>query len=181
MAEFHVITQESVLYRINSKIYKFNEIPKIDIRLFAASQGLNISEDGKTLTCYKAVEKDGDVHRSWFDNDFVWKIGEYACSEKLDPSILNECSYGLHGCSIQNAFKFGFNSFPKCDSILELKVDISDPNNYVVPYRTIGSYFSDVVELGLPDKFRFKKCFVAREVKIENCLLDPATGHKYRL
>lgn len=144
-------------------------LPPIDIREWAKSQGLKISEDGRTLTCYKTVHKwlDGTLH-SLHDCNFVYKVGEFAVANDLDHNRFHSCSNGLHGCNLKEAIYYD-----ETGTVLELKVDISDPENYVVPYEF------KFTGLEPSYKFRFKKCFVVKEVPVKAMWVNLETNEMW--
>lgn len=177
-------------YDVDSVIYdKQADIPKIDVREWAETQGLKISEDGKTLTCYKVVRQVDGRYFSIYDPKFEYKIGEFVNSEKFDADHLNECSCGLHGASLKQAIIYSNDCHFYDNSkvaFLELKVDISDQDNYVIPYSYIildinrcGTLNPDTCYYTRSSKIRFKKCFVAREVKFRKVYIDEETGELY--
>lgn len=159
-------------YLLDEKIYDTaSDIPKIDIKEWAKKQGLTISKDGKTLTCYKTVLKtEAGKLISFYDPSFVYRVGEYVAAKEFDSNQLIECTSGLHACSIENADQFMRFTFGNEKVFLELKVDISDSNNYVIPYGYAGDDYSlsNTVRVIVPsDKFRFRKCFVNRAMKLK--------------
>lgn len=177
-------------YDVDCVIYdKKADIPKIDIHEWAKTHGLKISEDGKTLTCYKVVRKIGDRYFSIYDPKFEYKIGEFVNSEKFDADHLNECSHGLHGASLKQAiiYSSGCHFYDNSKvAFLELKVDISNPDNYVIPYSYIildmdraYDLKSDTGYFSRSSKIRFKKCFVTREVKLRKVYIDEETGEMH--
>lgn len=182
-------------FEYKGKIY-FNkdELPQIDVKEWAKKQGLKISEDGKTLTCYKAVFKENGTYFSIYDGAFKYEVGSFATAEKFDPSRFSECSSGLHGASMSYAYIFGANTFSHYygsgeslkRAILELKVDISDQDNFVVPYLDpLLCYLEDASERKIiymqeSTKFRFKTCFVEREVTVKEAYVDENTGEIWR-
>lgn len=155
-----------------------NDVPRIDIHKWAKNVGLEISNDGKTITCYKAVHKVGDgeyVPVMYASNGTVYKTGEYVFADKLDRSQFDECSSGLHAGNMACATEYiNYDD----DVIIELKVDISDSNNYVIPYVSSGfesTYYNTVLRPS-NKKFRFLKAYVVREVPVKKVFYDESTG-----
>lgn len=177
-------------YNVDCVIYdKKEDIPKIDIKEWAEFHGLKISEDGKTLTCYKTVRKSKDQYFSIYNRNFEYKIGEFISSDKFNNSQFEECSHGLHAASMRAAI--AYSESYRCYSgakttLLELKVDISDPDNFVIPYSTIifdmfgeSNMDHETLYLTRGNKIRFKRCFVVREVKVRKVYVDEETGEQY--
>lgn len=161
-----------------------DDIPKVDLHWWADVHHLKMSEDGKTLTCYKAVEKtETGKYRSLSDPNFEYIIGEYASCYKFDTDQLDECSYGLHGTSLKGAEAYSRVSilYNKNVAYLELKVDVSNPDNYVIPYYGAdnGVIWYREKLLKPANKFRFKKCFVTREVQFKLVAKDINTGEEF--
>ena len=156
-----------------------DDIPRVDIHKWAKDVGLEISEDGKTITCYKAVHKirDGEyVPVMYASSGTVYKTGEYVFADELDRSQFEECSNGLHAGNMECAFEYIGHSGD--DVIIELKVDISDPNNYVIPYvsDSYQSIYWNTVLHPSRNKFRFLKAYVVREVPVKKVFYDKSTG-----
>ena len=163
----------------DDKYVNKDDIPRVDIHKWAKDVGLEISEDGKTITCYKAVHKVGDgeyVPVMYASNGTVYKTGEYVFADKLDRSQFEECSSGLHAgnmtCACEYIGHFGD------DVIIELKVDISDPRNYVIPYvsDSFECTYYNIVLRPSHKKFRFLKAYVVREVPVKKVFYDESTG-----
>lgn len=173
------------LYKVgdSNEIYEEHEVPRVDIHEWAKSQGLKISDDGKTITCYKSVIRyaDGSYHSILHPN-FVYKIGEFAVAEnnRLHMDQMSCCSSGLHAGNMKCALDFQKGCVEKA-ALLELKVDISDPANYVIPYE-IDAICADsripgsLYKLKPGNKFRFRTCYVVREVTLKQILMDVDTG-----
>lgn len=162
----------------DDKYVNKDDIPPVDIHKWAKNVGLEISDDGKTITCYKAVHKVGDGEYApvmYASNGTVYKTGEYAFADKLDLYQFSECSSGLHAGNMTCATEY-INSDD--DVIIELKVDISDPNNYVIPYVSAGllSTYYNTVLYPSNKKFRFLKAYVVREVPVKKVFYDESTG-----
>lgn len=162
----------------DDKYVNKDDIPRVDIREWAKNVGLEISDDGKTITCYKAVHKVGDgeyVPVMYASNGTVYKTGEYVFADKLDRSQFDECSSGLHAGNMACATEY-INSDD--DVIIELKVDISDPDNYVIPYvcDSFHSTYCNTVLHPSRKKFRFLKAYVVREVPVKKVFYDESTG-----
>lgn len=182
---------DKVSYNLNGVKYESEEdLPKIDIFSWAKEMGLKISDDGKTLTCYKTVRKrvflDGievEGYFSFFDPNFRYFPGIFVSADKLDPCSTHECSHGLYGTSVGNALEYSSGYYDD-QAILELAVDISDPDNYVIPYA-VPEYFdfnegvTHVLKIRPSKKLRFKTCYVVREVKVKEAYIDEATGEIY--
>lgn len=174
------------MYRIlgTDKILARHEVPAIDIYTWAKNNGLEI--DGKTLTCYKVVVKTkGGVYTSFHDPRFVYKIGEYVSANMLNRDCMDECSDGLHGASLRVADEYASvrKMLGQNFAYLELKVDISDPDNYVIPYSNMSGGFAmvdpDVYDIKPSNKIRFKKCYVVREVRFKIVAKDLDTAEEY--
>ena len=108
-------------------------------------------------------------------NGTVYKTGEYVFADKLDRFQFSECSSGLHAGNMACATEY-INSDD--DVIIELKVDISDPSNYVIPYVSSGfesTYYNTVLRPS-HKKFRFLKAYVVREVPVKKVFYDESTG-----
>lgn len=162
----------------DDKYINKEDIPRVDIHKWAKNVGLEISDDGKTITCYKAVHKVGDgeyVPVMYASNGTVYKTGEYVFADKLNRSQFDECSSGLHAGNMACATEY-INSDD--DVIIELKVDISDPSNYVIPYVSDGfhSTYCNTVLRPSHKKFRFLKAYVVREVPVKKVFYDESTG-----
>lgn len=182
---------DKISYELNGVKYESEEdLPKIDIFSWAKEMGLKISDDGKTLTCYKTVRNhillNGIEVRgyfSFFDANFRYFPGMFVHADELDPCSTHECSHGLYGTSVGEALNYSSEYYDD-KAILELAVDISDPNNYVIPY-TVPKYFNfyegikHVLKIRPSKKFRFKTCYVVREVKVKEAYIDEATGEIY--
>ena len=165
-------------YECDDKVYETeDELPRIDVKKWAKNIGLEVSEDGNTLTCYKAVYKKDGKYFSIYDSSFFYEVGSYAIAEDLDLNQNDECSSGLHGTTLPLAHEYGLAS---CDTkaFLELKVDISDPDNFVIPYNIPFVVYDPekLIRVKPSDKIRFKKCYVVREVKVEVGFIDKETG-----
>lgn len=165
------------------KVLSKDEVPPIDIHTWAKNNGLKI--DGKTLTCYKVVDKTkSGVYTSFHDPKFVYKIGEFMSANTLNRDHMDECSDGLHGASIREADEFATTRkmLGQKFAYLELKVDISNPDNYVIPYTVIhgglncGPGFHYIKP---SNKIRFKKCYVVREVRFKIVAKDLDTEEEY--
>lgn len=169
----------------DGELLKKSEVPKIDIHKWALKNGVKISEDGKTLTCYKAVLKsdvEGGRYFAFHDSSFEYKIGEFASAD-LDLDQLNECSNGLHGASLKVADEYA-STRKMLDvnvAYLELKVDISDPKDFVVPYTVMRNWHLDDTTCTIKpsNKIRFGKCFVVREVEFKIVAKDINTGEEF--
>ena len=167
----------------DGELLKKSEVPKIDIHKWALKNGVKISEDKKTLTCYKAVLKTDDGrYLAFHDEHFEYKIGEFA-STSLDLDYLNECSSGLHGASLKIADEYANTRKMVGANVayLELKVDISDPKDFVVPYTIMRNWHLDDTTCTIKpsNKIRFRKCFVAREVEFKIIAKDTNTGEEF--
>lgn len=178
-------TMRKKMYRIlgTDKILNKDEVPVIDIFTWAQNNGLEI--DGKTLTCYKVVDKTkGGVYTSFHDPTFVYKIGEFVSANILNRDHMDECTNGLHGASLREAYEYASTRkmLGKKFAYLELKVDISYPDNYVIPYTDMyGGWSRDpfVHDIKPSKKIRFLKCFVAREVRFKIVAKDLDTAEEY--
>ena len=107
---------------------------------------------GKTYaTFYKAVRKteEGKYVSDW-DDEFEYKIGEYA-TEECDDNIYEDCSNGLHVAPLDWVVYYG-KAWSNL-AILEVKVRI---DSIVLPLRSTG-------------KVRTNKLKVIREVPLEEC------------
>lgn len=171
-------------YFIGDKRYNTkNEVPRIRVIEWARKHGLKISNDGKTLTCYKVALKTGTAeYASFYDPTFRYIIGQYAEADMFDSDQFTECSCGLHGCNIRTADNFS-GSYKDNDNkvFLELKVDISDPDNFVIPYHQRGGMSIINIYLSESNKIRFKKCYVNRAMKLTliQKYFDEETGESF--
>lgn len=177
-------------YIHDGKMYPKDAVPDIDLKDWANKMGLKLSENGKTLTCYKTVIKtEHGRYLAIMDNDFEYRVGEYAESEEFNPDKLMECSSGLHGTSVRDAITFAIGCGDSI-ALLELKVDVSDPNNFVIPYADPVYRYPNFPSLTTLDtsigylesksnKIRFKRCFVAKEIKVKNVYINEETGEIY--
>lgn len=169
----------------DGELLKKSEVPKIDIHKWALKNGVKISKDKKTLTCYKAVLKsdvDGGRYFAFYDSSFEYKIGEFASAD-LDLDYLNECSNGIHGASLKVADEYA-STRKMLDvnvAYLELKVDISDPKDFVVPYTVMRNWHLDDATCTIKpsNKIRFRKCFVVREVEFKIVAKDINTSEEF--
>ena len=107
-----------------------------------------IEHDNKKAVFYKAVHKDGDIYRSDYNSNFIYKIGETVKGE-CDPNNEKDCSTGIHISHLDWALNYG-GSWSDL-AILELETDIKD---IVLPLDSDG-------------KVRTSKAKVLREVPLE--------------
>ena len=169
-------------YFIGEKRYNTkSEIPRISVVEWARKQGLKISNDGKTLTCYKVALKTGTKrYLSMYDHGFAYTVGDYAEADIFDSDQFTECSYGLHGCNVQTADAFASRSYNEENKAF-LEVDISDPDNFVIPYHQCTTLANTQILLKESDKIRFKKCYVNRVMNLSliKQYFDEETGESF--
>ena len=118
------------------------------IEEWADSNDIKI-ENGK-IRLYKAVHKRGNDHYvSDWDTDFIYNIGETACSNDFTDDPEESCGYGIHMATASWACAYGSNWSEL--ALLELEADVSE---IVVPLYETG-------------KVRAPKAKVLREVPLE--------------
>ena len=118
------------------------------IEEWADSNGIKI-ENGK-IRLYKAVHKlRNGLYVSDWSPDFVYKVGEIACSNGFTYSPEENCGCGIHMATASWACKYG--RFWDDLALLELEADVE---KIVVPLYEVG-------------KVRAPKAKVLREVPLE--------------
>ena len=109
-----------------------------------------IEHDKKKGKFFKCVHKKEDTFFSGYEN-FVYKIGEKAVADKLDPDPREDCGHGIHIAHLAWVLDYGNN----WDDLAILEVE-AELDKIVLPD-------------GCPGKIRCNEVKVIREVPLEEC------------
>ncbi len=110
-----------------------------------------IEHDKKKGKFFKCVHKKEDTFFSGYDKNFVYKIGEKAVADKLDPDPREDCGHGIHIAHLAWVLDYGNN----WDDLAILEVE-AELDKIVLPD-------------GCPGKIRCNEVKVIREVPLEEC------------